>query len=148
MLKSSQVELGNVIYGVNYRGESVKRRLVGGIYGTVEKWFLIDADTFELKSRTRETKEEVLEGFEIEGITSVEFIPQGMINTNVDEYEFGDLIYVRLDDELVPRLIVGGVAYGEEIYFAIDPLTGKRCSRTRGTMEEVLESYIVEFILK
>lgn len=148
MLKLNQVELGNVFYGVNYRGENVKRRLVGGTYGTVEKWFLIDADTFELKSRVRETKEEVLEGFEIEAISSTDFVPRGMVSTNVEEFEFGDIFYARIDEELVPRLIVGGLAYGEEIYFTIDPSTGKRCSRTRESIEEVLEHYEVEFILK
>lgn len=148
MLKSTQVELGNVIVAKNYRGEVVTRRLVGGTYGTVTKWFLIDADTSELKSRKRDTAEEVLEGFEILGISSVKIKEAGELSKNVSEYELGDFFYVVLNGELTAREVVGGHAYDTDIYFAIDPHTGKRCSRTKETLEEVLESYEIEFILK
>lgn len=150
MLKSSQVELGNVILGTNYRGEEVARYLVGGTYGTVEKWFLLDADTLELKSRARATKEEVLEGFEIGAIVDREFVENGEFTTefDIEEIEVGSLFYAIVDEKLVPRVMVGGLAYGKEIYFTIDPKTGKRCSRTRESIEEVLEHYNVQMLIK
>ena len=148
LLNVNQVELGNVFAGINYRGEEVLRRLVGGTYGSVTKWFLIDAKTFELKSRVQKTKEEVLEGFEIEAVSSVEFVEAGHIVKDIKECELGDVFYVYLNGELTPRQVVGGHAYGEDVYFAIDPNTGKRCSRTKETMEEVLDSYEIEFLLK
>lgn len=148
MLKSTQVELGNVIVAKNYRGEVVTRRLVGGTYGSVTKWFLIDAYTSELKSRKRDTAEEVLEGFEILGISGVKTKEEGALVRNIGDYKLGDLFFIIKDGELTARQVVGGHAYDDDVYFAIDPHTGKRCSRTRETLDEVLESYEVEFILK
>lgn len=148
MLNLNQVELGNVFFGVNYRGERVERRLVGGVYGTCEKWFLVDAETMELKSRTRETKEEVLEGFEIQAIVSYDIKEKGEICKNLEEYELGDLFFILKDGELTARMVVGGTAYDDTVYFAIDPHTGKRVSRTKTSIEEVLEAYDIEFILK
>lgn len=147
MLKSTQVELGNVIVAKNYRGEVVTRRLVGGTYGSVTKWFLIDADTSELKSRKRDTAEEVLEGFEILGISAVKVKEEGTLTKDISEVKVGDLFYVVIDGELTARELVGGYAYDTDIYFAIDPHTGKRCSRTRETVEEVLDGYEIEFAL-
>lgn len=148
MIKTTQIELGNVIYGKNYRGEDVTRRLVGGVYGTVEKWFLIDPATYELKSRVRENKEEVLEGFEIEAVSDSKFVESGEVVKNIEEYVLGDLFYSIIDGSLTARQVVGGCAYDNTVYFAIDPHTGKRCSRTKETVEEVLEGYDVEFIIR
>lgn len=148
LLNAGQVELGNVILAENYRGERVSRRLVGGTYGTVTKYFLIDEETFELKSRKRDTIEEVLDGFKIVGIIASGKVVEG---TKKDNYELGDLFLAIVDGKLVTRQIVGGQAYSHEgqepIYFAIDVETGKRCSRTRTSIEEVLKHYEVEMIL-
>lgn len=148
MLKSTQVELGNVFYGKNYREENVIRRLVGGVYGTCEKWFLVDPETHELKSRVRETKEEVLDGFEIEAISDAIYVEHGEVVKNIEEYVLGDLFYSILDGELTARQVVGGTAYDNTVYFAIDPHTGKRCSRTRESVEEILNGYDIEFIIR
>lgn len=148
LLNGNQVELGNVIVAENYRGEVVERRLVGGIYGTCEKWFLIDARTMELKSRTRETKEEVLEGFNIKGVFSTDVKEQGEVCRDLDNYELGDLFFIVKDGELTARMVVGGTAYDDTVYFAIDPHTGKRVSRTKASIEEVLDCYDIEFILQ
>lgn len=148
MLKSTQIELGNVFYGKNYREENVQRRLVGGVYGTNEKWFLVDPVTFELKSRVRESKEEVLEGFEIEAVSDAIFVERGELVKDIKEYVLGDLFYAIVDGEITARQVVGGTAYDNTVYFAIDPHTGKRCSRTKESVEEVLNGYNVELILR
>lgn len=144
LLNGTQVELGNVIIAQNYRGEEVARRLVGGTYGTVTKFFLIDVDTNELKSRKQDTKEAVLEGFRI---TSVHAYGNEIGGVEKETYELGDIFYIMTEDGLVARQVVGGHAYDADIYFAIDPKTGERKSRTRETMEEVLDSYEIELIL-
>lgn len=144
LLNAGQVELGNVILAKNYKGEDVVRRLVGGTYGSVTKFFLIDADTLELKSRKRDTKEEVLDGFDIYAISAVNTEVEGTVKK---DYELGDTFYANVDGSLVARKVVGGHAYGEDIFFAIDDATGKRCSRTKTTVEEVLEGYEIELII-
>lgn len=144
LLNGTQVELGNIFVGENYRGERVARQLVGGTYGTVTKFFLIDADTNELKSRKCDTKEAVLEGFKIEAIHAVN---QNVGGVEKEEYQLGDIFYIMTEEGLVARQVVGGHAYDTDIYFAIDPKTGERKSRTKETMEEVLESYEIELIL-
>ena len=148
MLNINQVELGNVIFAKNFKGERVERRLVGGAYGECVKWFLVDAETMELKSHTRETKEEVLEGFEIQAIVSYDLQEKGTVCKDINEYELGDLFYIIREGELTARMVVGGTAYDDTVYFAIDPHTGKRVSRTKTSIEEVLDCYDIEFILK
>lgn len=139
-LNANQVELGNVFVGLNYRGEEVVRRLVGGTYGTVTKYFLID-ESGNLKSRKRDTVEEVLEGFKIRTITADEGDKIRGEEKTIEEAKVGDFfIAVSENGSIVKRQLVGGHAYGVDIYFSIDE-NGKRCSRTRETVQDVLNNY-------
>lgn len=141
-LQTTQVALGNVFTGFNYRGEEIARRLVGGAYGTVTKYFLVDCDG-NLKSRVRETIEEVLDGFEIESVQAFTNCDSygGEVSLEIDDIEVGDLAIVEVDGSAYVRQLVGGVAYDKETYFMIDFNTGERKSRTRETIEEVLNGY-------
>lgn len=142
-LQTSQIALGNIFIGTNYRGEEVTRRLVGGTYGTVTKYFLIDLEG-NLKSRKRDTIEEVLDGFDIKGVKVVNDYDSyaGVTTLDTSDVEVLDLIIVKNEDrDKLVRQIVGGTAYGETIYFAIDLNTGKRVSRTRETIQDVLNGY-------
>lgn len=151
MLKASQVELGNIIVAENHKGDVVSRRLVGGKFGSVTKYFMIDIEG-NLKSNARATIEEVLDGYAIELIANEDFSASGRtyIDANdLDELEFtfrkGDILVAYVDDELVYRQIVGGKQFDTKAWFTIDPATGKRTSKTTyNNLDEVVEAY--EFI--
>lgn len=145
LLNAGQVQLGNVIFADNYRGEEVIRRVVGGAYGTVTKFFLTD-EAGNLKSRKRDTIEEVLEGFKIKSISATTEMnnPHGEVSLDIEDVNVGDLLIIDLDGEKAFRFIVGGHSYGEDIYFTVDINTGKRTSRTNTSIEAVLEGYVDE----
>lgn len=145
-LLAGQVRLGNVFLAENNRGELVQRRLVGGQFGSVTKYFTIDEES-KLKSNARGTIEEVLEGYEIKSIASYGLDISGM--TIVQKEDIEDLVIKRglvlgvlIEGELVYRELVGGKQFDTTAWFAIDPATGERKSKTTyENSREVLESY-------
>lgn len=145
LLNAGQVQLGNIIFANNYKGEEVVRRVVGGAYGDVTKFFLI-AENGKLKSRKRDTLEEVLENFEITAIVAPQLNGAviGGVSLDLEDAAVGSMLLVEINGEIVYRQLVGGYAYGEDIYFTIDPVTGKRTSRTQQSVSEVLEGYLTE----
>lgn len=149
-----QVRLGNLFLAENHKGEVVQRRVVGGLFGTVEKYFTVDMEG-KLKSNARETIEEVLEDYEIKAVSVSEFDTEDLrmfLPNDFDKVKIkrGIIVGVLLDGQLVYRQIVGGKQFDTTAWFAIDPATGVRKSKTTyNDSQEVLDSYgdKVQFIL-
>lgn len=149
-----QVRLGNLFLAENHKGEVVQRRVVGGLFGTVEKYFTVDMEG-KLKSNARETIEEVLEDYEIKAVSVSEFDTEDLrmfLPNDFDKVKIkrGIIVGVLLDGQLVYRQIVGGKQFDTTAWFAIDPETGVRKSKTTyNDSQEVLDSYgdKVQFIL-
>lgn len=149
-----QVRLGNLFLAENHKGEVVQRRVVGGLFGTVEKYFTVDMEG-KLKSNARETIEEVLEDYEIKAVSVSEFDTEDLrifLPNDFDKVKIrrGIVVGVLLDGQLVYRQIVGGKQFDTTAWFAIDPETGVRKSKTTyNDSQEVLDSYgdKVQFIL-
>lgn len=149
-----QVRLGNLFLAENHKGEVVQRRVVGGLFGTVEKYFTVDMEG-KLKSNARETIEEVLEDYEIKAVSVSEFDTEDLrmfLPNDFDKVKIkrGIIVGVLLGGQLVYRQIVGGKQFDTTAWFAIDPETGVRKSKTTyNDSQEVLDSYgdKVQFIL-
>lgn len=149
-----QVRLGNLFLAENHKGEMVERRVVGGLFGTVEKYFTIDTKG-KLKSNARDTIEEVLEDYEIKAVSVAQFETEDskmFLPNDFDKITIkrGMVLGVLLDGQLVYRQIVGGKQFDTTAWFAIDPETGVRKSKTTyNDSQEVLDSYgdKVQFIL-
>lgn len=149
-----QVRLGNLFLAENHKGEVVQRRVVGGLFGTVEKYFTVDMEG-KLKSNARETIEEVLEDYEIKAVSVSEFDTEDLrmfLPNDFDKVKIkrGIIVGILLDGQLVYRQIVGGKQFDTTAWFAIDPETGVRKSKTTyNDSQEVLDSYgdKVQFIL-
>lgn len=149
-----QVRLGNVFLAENHKGEVVQRRVVGGLFGAVEKYFTIDLNG-KLKSNARATIEEVLEDYEIKAVSvcglntddATMYLPNDFDKVKIKR---GIILGVLLDGELVYRELVGGKQFDTTAWFAIDPETGLRKSKTTyENTQEVMESYgdKIQFIL-
>lgn len=149
-----QVRLGNLFLAENHKGEMVERRVVGGLFGTVEKYFTVDTKG-NLKSNARDTIEEVLEDYEIKAVSVAKFETEDskmFLPNDFDKITIkrGMVLGVLLDGQLVYRQIVGGKQFDTTAWFAIDPETGVRKSKTTyNNSQEVLDSYgdKVQFIL-
>lgn len=132
MLNASQVKLGNEIM----TGEKELFRVIGGAYGTVENYYLLNDNNMFVKKA--DTIEELLDGVEVFAIGEI----VNSYKTNLDaedDANIGDLFVALTDNGLEARVIVGS-ADGSK-FFAIDPITGLRKSRTKNSIEELMASY-------
>ena len=151
LLSTSQVQLGNVFLATNCKGEEVMRRLVGGTFGTVTKYFTLDMQG-KLKSNARETIEEVLDGYEIKALSVYDFVVSNYTAIDPEEIENfkrGDILVCTVNGETVYRELVGGKQFDTTAWFAIDPVTGERKSKTTYTdSNEVAEQYDITLVLR
>ena len=151
LLTASQVKLGNVFLATNCKGEEVIRRVVGGTFGTVTKYFTLDTQD-KLKSNARETIEEVLEGYEIKAVSVQNFVVSNYTAIDPEEIENfkrGDVLVCTVNGETVYRELVGGKQFDTTAWFAIDPVTGERKSKTTyADSNEVAEQYDIALVLR
>lgn len=151
LLCADQVRLGNVFLAENHKGELVTRRLVGGTFGTVTKYFTLDENE-HLKSNARETIEEVLDGYDILAVSTAKFDIKKCVPVTpeeVEKFKRGDVLLVEVDGDLVYRQIVGGKQFDTTAWFTIDPFTGERKSKTTyENSDEVAESYDIKLVLR
>lgn len=137
MLNSNQVQLGNVI-----KTQEGTFRVIGGAYGSVESYYLLDVDALKW-SRKANSIDELLESIEIisvHGVVAMDYT----ITLNEDEPEVGAFFVALVFDEdgeaeMELRQIIGSV--DEDKFFAIDPVTGARKTRTKDSIEEVIDAY-------
>lgn len=150
MIKSTQVALGNVIIAKNHRGELVERRLVGGKFGSVTKYFTLDRNG-NLKSNARKTIEEVLEGYEIMTIHDAEFDVNGKRFFEleaIEKFRKGMILQVIVDGDIEYRALVGGKQFDTKAWFTINPETGERTSKTTyNNLDELVSAYDVVGVL-
>lgn len=150
-LTANQVQVGNVFMAINHKGEMVERRLVGGTFGTVTKYFTLDAEN-KLKSNARGTIEEVLDGYGIKSIEPYDFCITGRTAyapEDIDCFRRGDVILVNVDGETVYRQLSGGKQFETTAWFAIDPITGERKSKTTyENSDDVANAYDIKLVLR
>jgi hypothetical protein len=123
------------------------RQLIGGKSYGETKFVTIDLKTGSLKSRIRDTKEEVLAGYKVEEVSDIKpnvFVVDAEVIGQDFELEVGDVFLgVDKNNNTFVRKIAGGKSYGVTKFFTFDPLTGERKSKFRDSIAEVLEGYKV-----
>lgn len=138
MLNASQVNLGNVVM----LSDGEKLRVVGGVYGTSEYYCLINED--KLVVEKAETLEELLEDKEIVLIAKASARVENMDFEADREIEEGTLFMALVAGQLEVREIIG-YEDDEEKFFAIDPRTGERKTRTKKSAMDVVLAYDVTY---
>lgn len=150
-LLATQVQLGNVFTAINHKGEIVSRRLVGGKFGSVTKYFTLDQDN-KLKSNAKSTIEEVLDGYAIKAVGIYEFSVTGLTAYDLEDIENfrrGDILVVNIDGATEYRQLSGGKQFDTTAWFSIDPVTGARTSKTTyADSNEVAENYDIKMVLR
>lgn len=137
ILNANQVKLGNIV-----SLDAGEFRIIGGAYGSVTKYYLVNTSTNEF-SKKADSIEELLGDEEVLVISGVAQT-RATFNLTESEPEVGSLFVAMIGyDEGVPSMELRQVIGSEngDKFFAIDPVTGARKTKTKSSMRDVFNAY-------